>query len=359
MMAPGPCQLPSLTMVPPTNSQTCVVTLPGGGGSQPGVVPMMPFPMPTPAFMPPQVSGSQAPIIVAGTAQPQQTYPPYPPYAYPPQPQQPAQSNPLVETAAMTMMMQMIRAMLGTRTGGIRRRRPRPLMPMYPGDSPSLHVAISEGRRRSSALNRRKSSAATKGSEDAEGSKEEADKKSAKGGEEKDAQGKKAEMKGGGLKEPDGGAVRSGSGGSGSGNAVRSGSGGTSAGKGPDTNAPSLSLNFPSTTALGRHMPSSSDSDDTEYHFPFRCCCCFVLLAAAALACVILLAYKRNAKLNFTKYNGDRDELDKSVTESDGRECLDSGTSQHQVGDPGTDRQLAAEAAQANNGAAYCVALAE
>ncbi|XP_077486430.1 uncharacterized protein LOC144097652 [Amblyomma americanum] len=134
--APAPCHVSPVTVLPQTTlSEPRIVTVPisggGSGSQQPGLIPM-PIPMPMPLPMPCPGGGgggSQTPVIVTGTSPPS-PQPPQHPYPYPQpcthqcsSPQQPPPSNPLVETATISMMMQQIRFLLSPQRPMRTRRR--------------------------------------------------------------------------------------------------------------------------------------------------------------------------------------------------------------------------------------------
>ncbi|XP_075750418.1 uncharacterized protein LOC119186298 [Rhipicephalus microplus] len=145
---------PGISMVPGAPMMPSVLPVPigggtSGGGSRTTVIPM-PLPMPMPLPLPSQGGGGgQGPVILAGTSPPasaaQQAYPCPAPchqhYAAPPQQEPPL--SPLVDAAAVTMMMQQIRLLLSPPP--VRTRHSRQRSPEQAAPSPPAPAALGPG----------------------------------------------------------------------------------------------------------------------------------------------------------------------------------------------------------------------
>ncbi|KAH6928993.1 hypothetical protein HPB50_022370 [Hyalomma asiaticum] len=288
-------------------------------GSQASFIPY-PIPIPLPMQIPGVGGGggggSGVTIITGGPpAAPQPLYP-YPygsPYHYPPLEQQP-QGNAMAEAAAMMMMMQQMRSMMSRRDSS-RRRRPksRDAEPDSQVPTPPLSVDTTAGGKDTKLAAKAKSdsvgSQAKKGittAEEDKGSKKsvvkpEEDKgrkdadRSVQDGEISEvlkrdkAGGKEAEGKadGGSEQAQKDASANKAAGASGSAPKTQEGTQETP-GKGPDTNAPSLSLNFPSTTALGHHMESTEEETEARRPFNYIGVCCYALFVGFLLCLVVM-----------------------------------------------------------------------
>ncbi|XP_065293896.1 uncharacterized protein [Dermacentor albipictus] len=255
----------------------------------------MPYPMSVP--VPGGGAGGSGVTIITGGSSlaPQQPYPYAPPYQYPP-PEQQTQGNAMAEAAAMMMMMQQMRSMMSRR--GSRRRQPRPR-----GRAPAESHSPSPPSPPDAAADDKglKKSATKAGQDSAEslGKKSVPKPEVGKAPKEVDLSlkpekpaGKEAkEQK---SKEVEGGTERTetdaGVKKADSTITPKSHSGmQQTTGKGPDSSAPSLSLNFPSTTALGHHVTASDEETEAQHPFNWIGLCCYALFVGF-LVCLVVMA---------------------------------------------------------------------
>ncbi|KAK8778583.1 hypothetical protein V5799_020075 [Amblyomma americanum] len=276
----APYQAPQVTVLPqPTGSQPCVITVPMGGagtGSQTNVIPL---PIPTPLPIPVTGSGSGGgTVIFTGNAQPPPA--PYPPpYQYP-TPQQQPQSNGLADSAALMMMMQQIRSMTSPRGGRVKNRKAHVFSPeevTSPPFSPEAAVPLAKKKREKSSADKkghsRILSPGNEVSDEEKGVKKPADEKG------EDVAAVKAQEQKDEKKEPEGDAPK-----------TKEGTQeGETMGKGPDSGAPALSLNFPSTVALGQETATAEDDTEVPRGYSFFGICCYAVFVAF-LVCLVTLA---------------------------------------------------------------------